>query len=37
MEISRLSALSAYQEAVMSLEKSLGTRIELALNLIQEP
>jgi outer membrane protein TolC len=37
MEISRLSALSAYQEAVMSLEKSLGIRIERALSLIQEP
>jgi outer membrane protein TolC len=37
MQISRLSALSAYQDAVISLEKALGTRIERALNLAKEP
>lgn len=36
MQISRLSALSAYQEAVITLEKALGIRIERALSLAKE-
>mgnify|MGYP000314161521 CR=1 FL=1 len=37
MEISRLSALSAYQEALMSLENALGIRVERALRLTINP
>jgi outer membrane protein TolC len=33
MEISRISALSAYQEALMTLERALGIRVERALRL----
>ena len=33
MEISRLSALSNYQEALMTLERALGIRVERALRL----
>jgi hypothetical protein len=33
MEISRLSALSTYQEALMTLERALGIRVERVLRL----
>ena len=37
MEISRLSALSTYQEALMTLERALGIRVERALRLTINP
>ena len=37
MEISRLSALLTYQEALMTLERALGIRVERALRLTINP